>query len=189
MKINYSAGLATVVVAVLTGCATGKIEKVDVPLAKDQISKSDPIYIKDFDCSKAVFKGENSDKPDKVAEQRARIPTIISAETIKDLAKDGYTAKNYSAAAPTNAVIVEGEVVLVDAGSGAARFWVGMGAGNSVVKANVKIYRGSDASKPLAELQMSGTSGGAGGFSGYSDWTAKNCVDLAMKLSKYLMGK
>ncbi len=189
MKTLRTSLLALACAVVVTGCATGKVEQVKVGLAPNSITKGDAIYVKDFDASKAVFKGEYSDVPDKVATQRARIPLIMAEATISEFLKKGYTAKKYTADAPTNAVVVEGEVTLVDAGSGAARFWVGMGAGASTVRANIKVYRGSDAAKPLTELQMAGTSGGAGGFSGYSDWIAANARDLAIKLVKYMTAK
>ena len=189
MKALRTSLLVTVCAAVLAGCATGKIEQVNVGLAPNSITQSDPIYVKEFDASKAVFKGEYSDVPDKVAAQRARIPLIMSGATIGEFVKKGYTAKQYSPDAPGSAVIVEGEVTLVDAGSGAARFWVGMGAGNSTVRANIKVYRASDPAKPLADLQMAGTSGAAGGFSGYADWIGVNAKDLATKLVKYLTAK
>jgi hypothetical protein len=181
--------LTLVCALALSGCATGKVEQVRTGLQSGRISSTDQVYVKDFDASKAEFKGDYSDVPEKVAVQRGRVPVIISDAITRELQKRGYNAKKYSPDAGPDAVVVDGEVTLVDSGSGAARFWVGMGAGSSTVRANVKVYRASAVANPLADLQMAGTSGGAGGFGGYQDWVAANSKDLAIKLAKYLAGK
>ena len=174
----------------LVGCATGHIGQLAVPLAPNQIAKTDTILVKDFDAAKAVFKGDYSNVAEKVEAGRTRLPVLISEQLVLHLTKNGYSAKKYSAEAQGNAVVVEGVVNLVDHGSAAARFWIGMGSGMSGVHTDVKVYRAGDPSKPLAELKdVSGTSGGAGGFSGYQDWVAANAKDLALKLGDYLMGK
>jgi hypothetical protein len=157
---------ASFCLAVLAGCATGKIEQVRTKLPPGSITKDNPIFVKEFDASKAYFKGEYSDVSGKVAAQRARIPTIISSAVISEFVKRGYNAKRYTPDIPERAIIIEGEITLVDTGSGAARFWVGMGAGNSTVRANVKIFRANDQTNPMADLQAAGTSGAAGGLSG-----------------------
>jgi hypothetical protein len=177
-----------VVAMAMSGCATGKIEQVRTGLT-GRIPKTDQIYVKDFDASKAVFKGDYSDVPEKVALQQERIPMIISEAIIDRLQHERYDARKFSAQTPSDALVVDGEITLVDSGSAAARFWVGVGAGRSTVRANVRLYRASDPARTIANLQLAGISGGRGGFTGYEDWVAINAKDLGTKLAKYLDGK
>jgi hypothetical protein len=126
--ILKSTGLTAMLAAaaLMTGCAaTGKIENVKVAMTSGQIAKTEPIYVKDFDASKTVFKGEYSDVPEQVAIERVRVPKIITAETVRRLIEKGYTAQSYTSSVSNNAVIVDGEVTLIDRGSGAARLWIG----------------------------------------------------------------
>ena len=191
MKISQSSFLIFACVAfVLTGCATSKVEQVKATSDSVQFTKADSIYVKDFDATNAIFKGEYSSVPEKVAVNRLLVQQIISMETINRLIENGYTAHPYSADAPSNTVIVEGKVTLVDSGSAATRFWVGFSAGASTVQANVKIYRASEPDKILTDLQIVGSSGGRGGISGgYKDWVEANSKDLGIKLGDYIMGK
>jgi len=191
MKISQSSLLIIAyVAAALTDCATSKVEEVKATSDNVQFTKTDLIYVKDFDATNAIFKGEYSNVPEKVAVNRLLVQQIISMETINRLAENGYTAQRYSADAPSNAIIVEGKVTLVDSGSAATRFWVGFSAGASTVQANVKIYRASELNKTLTDLDMVGSSGGRGGLSGgYKDWIEANSKDLGIKLADYIMGK
>lgn len=174
---------------VLTGCATAVIHQAQVSSGLNLAAESGTIYVKDFDASRAVFKGDYSDVAEKVAAQRARLPGVITKEMIDYLAKNGRRAVRYDGGASSAGLIVDGVVTEVDAGSGAARFWVGMGAGSSRVKANVRVYRTSNTSTPIAALEIEGHSGGRGGLTGYADWIGTNSKDIALKVGKFLCGK
>ena len=169
---------------VLTGCAGGKIAQVKVALPPNTITKTDTIYVKDFDSSKTVFKGEYKDQ---AATERQRIPRIASEAVVDYLTAKGYTAKLHTPDVSGDKLVVDGAITLVDGGSAAARFMVGMGAGSAKIKASVKVYRASAPSVLLADFEALGTSGGQGGVSGFQDWRRKNAQDLGTKVAKYLI--
>lgn len=183
------APLRLVFAIILSGCATAVIHDARVSSGVNLAAESGIVYVKDFDTSRAVFKGDYSDVPQRVAEERARIPDIITREIIDDLAKKGRRAVRYDRGAGSAGLIVDGVVTQVDSGSGAARFWVGMGAGSSKVLANVRVYRASNVSAPVASLEIEGHSGGTGGAFGYQDWIGANCKDIALKIGEFLCGK
>ena len=176
--------LSVVLVGLVAGCASAPKGS---STGLGQISKTDTICVKNFDASQAVFKGEYSDVPEKVSEDRARIPGIISTEMMKYLMAKGYTVKSYSADVTGNEVVVDGAVTVVERGSAAARMLVGMGAGKALMRANVKIYRASAPDSALAEFPAVGSSGGSGGVLAYMDWNGANAKHLGIDVAKRIV--
>jgi hypothetical protein len=181
--------LSTIVLGALAaGCATGKVVEVRTPLAPDAVAKDKTIYIKTFDASKAEFQGDYSDVAGNIDKERVRVPDIIGVELIARLKERGLKAEKYAPGVPADALVVDGRVTLVDSGSGAARFWIGMGAGASSVFADVKVVREGKPDAPLCDLKMAGHSGGTGGIYGYQDWIGANAKDLAITMADYIAG-
>lgn len=143
----------------VTGCAwNGRVEEVRVGLNKP-VSKAVLIYVKEFDSSKAAVNGDYHDIQGMVAAQRRIVSSTITRWTICRLTQLGYIAKVYSNQILGDALVVDGKITTISAGSAASRLWVGIGAGHSTVRANVKLYQAANPATMIADFQVAATSG------------------------------
>ena len=182
--------ILAVCLLVATGCETAKISHATGVLPGPQALKTVPIFVKEFDASRAVFKGENSQVSVLANEDRQRISRIISAAIIERLTMNGFDARPLSGSPSPDAIIVEGTVSSVDKGSFSKRMLIGVGAGSASIKANVQMYRADNPANSIADLEMAGTSKAfTGGRYANNDFMGIYSASLGYKAADYIMGK
>ena len=171
----------------VAGCASGRVVAVVKPLPPGTVSKATELLVKPFAIEKAVFSGDNADIPAVVERQKKRIPAELVQTLVTTLLRSGYRARRYTADAGTaGAVVIDGSFTHVNHGSGAARAWVGLGAGAAWMLSDVKLYRADKPAETLAEFKVESSSGGRGGLLAAGDFTTTNLVDLARSIVKFL---
>lgn len=184
-KAGFLSCLAFAVAAL--GCAASKVAIVKTPLQPGAVTKSQTFLVKPFAIENAVFTGDNTDDPAVVDRQKKRIPQELVTALLARLSKSGYKGEDDESAAGTqDVVVIDGVITHVNHGSGAARAFLGMGAGAAWMKATIKLYKAGAPSDTLAEFMIESTSGGRGGLFASGDFTTTNIADLANAIVTYL---
>ncbi|MCX7805242.1 MAG: DUF4410 domain-containing protein [Planctomycetota bacterium] len=185
-----AAGFAAISFAAMAAGCGSPVNRVYVDLPPGTISSGNPIYVKDFDASKTVFKGEYSDDPNKVEAERKEVPKIMSAVLVSDLCGKGFAAKEFAGDVPGDAIVVTGEVIEINHGSGHLRFWVGMGAGAARMSVLVRIYRAGTPGATLGQFDVIASTAwrGEGVFS-WQDFTRRQAAEISSRIAKYLKQK
>lgn len=173
--------LTLVTALALTGCAGAKIKQERVPLRPGGIAKGETIFVKEISADNATFTGDKSEDDKRVSDEKKIIKHGLASEIIIQLNKRGFVGKPYAPGA--KGVVLDGVVTLFEHGSGAARAWVGMGAGSSNMHVDVKLHRGAET---LADLEVIATSGGRGGLTAMASFLHAHMQDAAAKTVKYL---
>lgn len=175
-----------VLAAVLSfaSCARGKLGVVEQELDRTAVSKTTPIYVESVSARDTVFTGDKSNDMGKVSGEKAEIEARYSLLIVGALKKRGYNAQ--LAKAPVKkGVVIGGNVTKFAHGSGAARYFVGMGAGSSNMFTNFTIEDRSF-SKVLSKFEVIATSGARSDVSGFID---AHLSDGASKVADYIEGK
>ncbi len=177
--------LSAVALAV-AGCAGAEVTKARLQLNPGAITRSDPILIKPVDASKTKFQGDFSDDPPSVAAGRKQLHDTFAQQAVANLRKEGLKALLYTpktAATMPGAAVVNLDVKTFDAGSNAARFMVGFGAGASYMLTDVTITKGG---KTIADFTIDANSGARGGFTALGSWLGRHIQDSVNILVNYL---
>jgi hypothetical protein len=173
-----------VVTLAFAACAHGKMGKVEKALETGAVSKTTPIYVEKINAADARFTG---DKADDVATRDKEKTTIESAYYSRIV--DALRAKGYNASVTdkpvTNGVVLSGKVLTVGHGSGAARFFVGMGAGQANLTTEFTI-EDRTAKKTLGKFEIIATSGGESRGGSYLD---RHLDDGSKKVAEYIAGE
>ncbi len=147
-----------------------------------ELGSSKVVHVERFDISTVDFTG---DQGEHTAEE---VQGLLQSGLLRELRHAGFTAHAVDAGGgATSGILVAGHFELVDAGSGTARALVGMGAGQSKMICEVRLFDVAVSSEtPAHEMRVAGGSGGRGGLasSGYaSDADAQR---MAQVITKYL---
>jgi hypothetical protein len=132
------------------------------------------------------MKGKELSKDTK--EMQGAAPHVLSSKFVSDLKKMGpYTAVSMleaGAAAPENALVIEGRFIELDPGSRAARYVVGFGAGKSAVSVSGTV---KDSAGTVLATFVQRRVGSAGAFGGNSvDKMSEDCRNIGEDLAKFL---
>ena len=179
-----------VVLCVATACSGGGRPKsiiLDIP--DHSLSRSNFFFVKDFDTSSTLFKGDYTDIPERVNSERSKIPVMITSDLIAQLQLNGFRAQKYETA-PTQEgeLIIDGDVFEVDHGSAASRFWIGMGAGASSIKTHVRIYK-ANGNILIGDYTFVSSSGAKGGGLAWQDFVSDNARRIAYSIASYMARK
>lgn len=181
--MNRSGQLAfyLAVIAFLVSCAGAKIKDERVSLKAGAISKKDTILVKTISADGATFTGDKANDAQRVSEEKKLIKQLLADEIVVQLKKRGFTARHWDG--KESGTLVDGTVTLFEHGSGAARMFVGMGAGSSNLHMNMKVSKGRET---LADFTVIATSGGRGGLSSLSSFLQAHITDGAEKTAEYI---
>ena len=151
----------------LAGCARGKLGRVEQNLDRTAITKTTPIYVEAISAQSTVFTGDKAKDQGKVLGEKAEIEARYGRIIVDMLKKRGYNAQ--LATEPVKkGIVLGGTVTKFEHGSGAARYFVGMGAGSSNMFTDFKIEdRGFQ--KVLSKFEVIATSGARSDVSGFID--------------------
>lgn len=167
----------------LAGCARGKLGRVEQELDRAAVTKTTPIYVETISAKDTVFTGDKANDQGKVLGEKAEIEARYSFMIVDMLKKRGYNAQ--LAKSPVKkGLVINGSVSKFEHGSGAARYFVGMGAGSSNMFTNFQIEDRSYA-KVLSKFEVIATSGARSDVSGFID---AHLSDGAQKVADYIEG-
>lgn len=172
------------VLVVLGGCAHGKIGKVHQPLARNVIDKSTPIFVESVLVNQVQFTGDKADDVKRTTEEKDEIRGSFHLKIAEQLRKRGYNAIGVNAPVTTG-IVISGDVTKIEHGSGATRFFVGMGAGSANMFTDFKIEDRAKA-KTLAKFQVIATSGGNSYSGSFLD---SHLIDGSLKVADYVEGR
>lgn len=175
--------LRFVLLVSLIGCAHGKMGMVTQPLDRSKISKSTPIYVMPVTAKGMQVTGDKADDEAKIKQEKTEISDQYHRMIVMELKKRGYNAKPAKSA--KSGVALKGNVRRLEHGSGAARFWVGMGAGSSNMYTDFKMIDVTN-KKPIGEFEIIATSGGRGGWSAMGSFMKAHLADGAKKSAEYI---
>ncbi len=168
----------------LTSCARGKMGVVEQELDRAAVTKTTPIYVEVVSAKDTVFSGDKANDMGKTAAEKAEIEARYSLLIVDALKKRGYNAQ-LAKGAVKKGVVIGGSVTKFAHGSGAARYFVGMGAGSSNLFTTFMIEDRSF-SKQLAKFEVIATSGARSDVSGFID---SHLTDGAAKVADYIEGE
>jgi hypothetical protein len=169
---------------VLGGCAHGKMGQVDQPLDDGAITKTTPIFVESVNAANASFSGDKSADIKRTTEEKDEIHDVYNQKIAEALRAKGYNAK-YVTEPAKSGIVITGDVTKIEHGSGAARFFVGMGAGSANMYTNFKIEDRS-ATKTLSKFQIIATSGGSSSTTSFLD---THMADGAKKVAEFVAGE
>ncbi len=170
-------------VLVLGGCAHGKMGQIDQPLDRAAFDKSTPIFVESVDATNASFSGDKAGDIKRTTEEKDTIHDLYNQKIAEALRAKGYNAK-YVTAPVKEGIVISGDVTKIEHGSGAARYFVGMGAGSANLYTNFKIEDRA-AAKTLSKFQIIATSGGSSKTTSFLD---THMEDGAKKVAEYVAG-
>ena len=174
-------------VSLALGCASGKMGAIDKPLESGAISKKTPIFVMPVSTDNMRFYGDKADEKERTENERATIQNRFGGMIVAALSKMGYKAQTTDK--PTKkGVLVKGNVTKFDHGSGAARAFVGMGAGSSNMFTDFEVVD-MKTKNILTKFEVIATSGGRGGLSATGSFMEAHLVDGSEKVADYLSGK
>ena len=167
--------------ALLIGCAHGKIEHVGQPLEKGVITKDTTIYVESISAKNADFSGDKSAEIQKTGAAKQEIEFAFHKKIVDALKKLGYKAVAVDTP-KKDGIAITGKVSKVENGSAAARFFVGMGAGSANMYTNFTILDRKTA-KTLSSFEVIATSGGESKMGSYME---KHIADGASKVAEFI---
>jgi hypothetical protein len=172
-----------VLALVLTGCAGGKMGKVDKEIDRSAIDKATPIYVEMVSAKDTTFSGDKAKDTTRLSDERYAIQNKYHVQIIEALKKRGYTAQ---VAKPglKKGLVLSGAVTKFEHGSGAARMLVGMGAGSSNMFGEFKLEDRAQA-KVLTKFEVIATSGGNSNSGSFME---AHLTDGAKKVAEYITG-
>ena len=167
------------------GCGGGSVSYVAKDPSRSVLPRPNLFLVKDFEIKDAIFKGNNIDDTAFISAQRRRIPKELKNNILGQFAQRNLTAQAYSkdAVNTPDALVVDGSITEVNNGSGAARFWIGFGAGKAKIKAKVKVFNTRDPNIMLAEF---GADSSSQGSINPGDITSSNLSYLAKTIVEYI---
>lgn len=154
-----------VLIVAFAGCATGKMGRIEQPLAEGAISKTTPIYVETISAKNMTVTGDKANDSKRTTEEKQAIEAEYAQKIVEHLRAKGFNAQLATAPVKTG-VTISGTVTKVEHGSAAARFFVGMGAGSANMFADFMI---TDRAKntTMSKFQVIATSGGTSGLGSY----------------------
>jgi hypothetical protein len=177
--------LVLISVSLLVSCANGKLGRVEQPLEKDSLSKSEVIYIEPISAMETTFSGDKSTEEERLTEERKKIESTYDRQIADALIAKGFNVKVGKAPTKSGKVIA-GKVTRFDHGSASGRFWMGaFGVGASKLYTDVKIHDNSTG-KTLALFEVIATSGGRGGIIALGSFIDSHLNDGSKKIAQYI---
>ncbi len=175
----------SVLLLVLVGCAHGKMGRIEMPLDPEALPKRTLIRVRPVDPNGMVVTGDHADDQAKIAAEKDTIRAEFHRKIVDALKARGFLAEAAPADAKQPGTYLSGKVTRFEHGSGAARFWVGMGSGSSNLFTDFTLEDAA-AAKVLSKFEVIGTSGGRGGWTALSSFLEAHLDDGALKVSQYL---
>ena len=172
----------------VVGCAHGKMGNIAKPLSGGSLSNAESISVTTVSASDALFSGDKSGDPARVAQSRAEIEDKFSKMIVEALRKKGYTADLANKSGKKNKLTLSGKVSQVKNGSSAARMLVGMGAGSAKMFTNFKLTN-SKTNEVISGFEIIATSGGRGGVFAAGRFMSAHLTDGSNKVAEYFVGK
>lgn len=161
----------------------------DVELQADAVPGGAPVVVTSFSTAHAdLGTGEEGGKEKRVEtaqQMKDACPVLLSSHFVSELKKLGPFPEVSSAdKGPKGAIVVEGEVTLLDPGSRAKRYLVGFGSGKSKVEVKGKIKGPGGATLAEFRHRRLGVMGLAGGKS--EKKMSDDCGSIGEDLAKFL---
>jgi hypothetical protein len=169
---------------VLAGCATGKMGKVEKALEAGAVTKTTPIIVEKIDTTDATFSGDKADNLDVRKTEKDTIEAVYYMRIVDALKAKGFNATLANGKA-TKGVVLTGKVIKIGHGSGAARHFIGMGAGQANLITEFHLEDRS-AKKTLSKFEIVATSGAESGVTSYMD---RHLNDGSKKVAEYIAGE
>lgn len=178
--------LAQIAIAtlILAGCAHGKMGKVEHAVDSSAISKTTPIYVEQIDPSAATFTGDKANDTNTQSSEKNQIQHTYNMRIVDALRAKGYTA-TVAKEKVTKGIVLSGKVTKIGHGSGAARYFVGMGAGQANLITDFHL-EDRTAKKTLGKFEIIATSGGESRPGSYME---KHLEDGSKKVAEYIAGE
>jgi hypothetical protein len=170
-----------ILLAMLTGCAHGKMGVVDQNLEQGSISPDQAIFVERVSANDVQISGDKAADAVKVSDEKAQIEQRFNRIIADDLRTKGFNAQAINGQATTGLVLT-GKVTRFEHGSGAARFLVGMGAGSSNLYTDFQLTD-VKTKKVLSKFEVIATSGGNSAPGGF---ISAHMTDGAKKVADYL---
>ncbi len=172
---------------VAIGCAHGKMGAVDQALEPGTVKKDTPIFVEVVKTSDMRVTGDKADDTQRINEEKEVIESRYHRMIADALRKKGYTVET-GTAPKKGALVLSGKVTRFEHGSGAARFWVGMGAGSSNMFTDF-VLEDRSAKKTLSKFEVIATSGGRGGAFAAGSFMEAHLEDGSNKAASYISGE
>jgi hypothetical protein len=169
------------------GCAHGKMGAVDQALEAGAVTKDKPIYIDVVSAKEMRVTGDKADDTKRIDEEKAAIESRYHRMIADELRKKGYTVETGNAPKKSGLVLT-GKVSRFEHGSGAARMFVGMGAGSSNMFTDF-VLEDRTAKKTLTKFEVIATSGGRGGVFSTGSFMEAHLTDGSKKAASYINGE
>ena len=158
-RLNRSYVIAAVVFTLLLATQSGVAAETG-KIVKGQLSKEQPILVKEFAIDDAFFKGSGLKKEEKIEAAKRSMPIQLATELVLELNEAGFEAMLYSKETDLeNVVILDGTFQSFSGGSTAARVIVGFGTGRSKAKVHVRAFRADSPEETLVEGDVKGKAG------------------------------
>jgi hypothetical protein len=169
----------------VVGCQSVNVKDVrSESSARETLAAAEKIYVRPFTMDNTVIKGDlgGSKKEGRLQQWPQDIAQLVVADLTpyKPCEVIGPDVK------PDKGVVLEGNFDTIDGGSGAARFWVGMGAGESILRVTCRMHEASKPDVTLYEFQARGGSKAEGGLLGAMDTMDKNVQNAAHHIAKFV---
>ena len=180
--------ITALVLASFLGCAHGKMGTISKELDLNSFDKSKAITVNVITADGIEFSGDKAnDETVKLSESKT-IEAVYNIRIADELRKKGFQAKVSTGKPANSGIVLNGKVTKFEHGSGAARFWVGMGAGSSNLYTTFTLTD-LDHHEDLAIFEVIGTSGGSGGWTAMGSFMNAHLIDGGKKVAQYLSGK
>ena len=157
------------VVALCFGCATARVQNVEVP-QPSTLPRPGRVIVFDFDTGAADVRVGRSprrtaaravglyvDETDALAEA---VADTLASSLVDDLKALGLPAERAAKAAPParNDLVVQGQFIQIDQGSQVQRFVIGFGAGATELRTQVQVFQvGADGWEPVKQFDTVAT--------------------------------
>jgi len=171
----------------MLGCAHAKMGAVEAPLESGSITKDTKIYVLPVTTDNLVVTGDKAKDEARISEEKTIIEGRFAKMIVDQLIKKGYKAELVTGS-QKKGVVITGHVTRFEHGSGAARMWVGMGAGSSNLFTDFKIEDRSKGST-LSKFEVIATSGGRGGLAATGSFMDAHLEDGSKKVAEYVSGQ
>lgn len=166
-------------VALLGACKSSKVADVK---RNHALGTSQVVVVEQFAMAPGAWSGDQGEHT------AAEVQQAFAGAIVRELRERGFDASMADgSASPGGGLLVRGEIVKVDAGSGAARALVGWGAGQSKFTARADVFNvGMSPTTPACVVTVTGGSKGKGGWFAAGYASDSDAGDAAEQIAEFI---